>query len=60
MGPIHLTSRKRTTALDCLTAPDNESGKYFTHSTDIDLFFTFSGKVALETYTGGGDDSSLD
>ena len=57
MEPIHLTSRKRTTALDCLTAPDDERGVYFNCSTDIDLFFTFSRKVALENYNAGADGS---
>ena len=33
MEPMHLTSRKRTTAFDCLTAPDDERGIYFNCST---------------------------
>lgn len=56
---MHLTSRKRTTALGCLTAPGNERGIDFNYSPDIDLFFTFSRKAALKNYNGG-DDSSLD
>lgn len=59
MECMHLTSRKRTTALGCLTAPGNERGIDFNYSPDIDLFFTFSRKAALKNYNGG-DDSSLD